>query len=143
MLHSTQLPTQPLAKTARLIRQINDHPPLQLLRIHLLEHICQLVQLLHPIVRLHDPPRCELHRLNRLLPCPHRAPHNLQRLRNHDTCIRAANRLHIALGDTDAHHPATEAQQIDRIVVRALVRGAHHDGVRAVTPCELLNGLGN
>lgn len=93
-----------------LVRQINHNTSLQLLLIHLLKHTRQLIQLLNPIMRLHNAPGRKLHRLNRLLPGPDRGADNLQRLTNHDSSIRASNGLHIALGDADAHHAAAKAE---------------------------------
>ena len=122
--------------------QINHHPPLQLLRIHLPKHIRQRAHPLDPVMRLHDAPSRKLDRFNRLLARPHRRPDNLQRLGDQNPRIRRPDGFHVALGDADADHAAAEAQQVDRDVVRALVRGAYYDGVGAVAAGHGFDGVG-
>lgn len=109
--------------------------------MHLLKNTRQLVQPLRPEMRLDHPPGRELTRLNRLLPCPHSGSHNLYRLRHQNPRIRAANGLHIAPRDTNTHNAAAKAEKVDRLVVRALVLGADHDGMRTVPAGEGLHSF--
>lgn len=92
---------------------------------------------------LHNASCRKLHSLDRLLPCADRRPNNLQRLAHHDTRISRRNGLHVALRNTNADNASTKSQEVDRLIIRALVSCAYNDSMGAVAARDSLHGLGD
>lgn len=111
--------------------------------MHLLKNPRQSLHLLDSEMRLDNAPRRKLHRLNRLLPRPHRRPDNRQTLPHDIRWQRTRHGNRLALGYTHADYPPAEAQQVERLCVRAVMRCADDDCVGAQAVGKCLDGLGD
>lgn len=117
--------------------QIQHNTSLHLALLHILKHLCQILHLLQPVVRLHNTPCRKLQRLNGLLPVTNGRAHNLQLLSNHQMCHRSLNRHRLALGDTNTHARAPKPQQLHTLRIRLIIRRRHDRGMRAQSTSKL------